>query len=423
ASLGRVVVEHGQGVGELIMFFQYTSVQAVMTFVEENREPRVRELAEMLVRAEYFDGLAAVLAYLRAKVLLENYSMDPSIMLSLMSGQALRGPDNPDTLTDESIATPMPLDWRHPATHALYWSHVGVIKAGELNNDDRIDYLNTYRQIIHGIQSLSRFGRISYDPATDRLDLLPDPRFFDAYEKAALNAAFFTEQAEIDHAEGTIETYESGHENLLAKAVVTTYLYGSTDKAQEYYDRVRDLYGDKPHNFRSGRYTFPMQEFVYFELAADGDMQAVSRAFVDAMINQALLQGMRTGQADVFNKFYGLAQTAHERFQRGSNKIDDANSVQDRMRFLDFPETFREGYAGLMRNRNVPIGERQRIYNNTPIQLREIVYPRFHRSIVDEAEQLGFRAEIMFPPPPDFDEGQLELAPDVAESDETVERN
>ncbi|MEM6331752.1 MAG: hypothetical protein AAF823_00215 [Planctomycetota bacterium] len=411
-------------IGEIIMFGRYMPEAAVMAFIERERELQALKLAELLANPEHREGLTAVIAYLRAKVLLENYTMDPSIMLSLMNGQALRGPDNPDTPdTDESVPTPMPLDWRHPATHAMYWSYVGVVKAGELNNDERIDYLNTYRQIIHGIQSLSRYGRVSYNPITDQLDNLPDPRFFDAYEKAALNARFFTEQADIDHAQGTIETYESGHENLLAKAAVVTYLYGSVDKAQGYYDRVRDLYGDKPHNFRSGRYTFPLQEFVFFELAADGDMQAVSRAFIDAMINQALIRGLRVGRFDIYNRFLTLARMAHERYQSASNKIEDANSIQDRMRFLPFPEVVREGYAGVIRSRNLDLLQRQRIYANTPVPMREQVYPRFHLAIVEEVQQLGFRPDVLFPPPPGFDESQLEVVPNAAESAETVERN
>ncbi|MEM9250864.1 MAG: hypothetical protein AAGB29_00810 [Planctomycetota bacterium] len=410
-------------IGELVMLFQYRAVPTVLQFVQENRDEPTYELARMLTAPETFGGFSAVIAFLRAKVLLENYYMDPAVMHDLMTGQALRGPDNPETLTDESVATPMPLDWRHPATHALYWSHMGVVKAGELNNDGRIDYLNTYRQIIHGIQSLSRYGRVSYDPITDRVDLLPDPRFFDAYEKAALNAKFFTEQAEIDHTRGTIESYESGHENLLAKAVVVTYLYGNRDKAQEFYDRARVLYGDRPRNFRTGRYTFPLDDFVQYELLADGDMQAVSRAYIDGMITQAIMQGLRLGRPDVFANFIRVARLAHEQFQTARNKRDDANAVQDRQRLLPFEEVFREGYAGIMRNRNVPILERQRIYANTPIPLREQVYPRFHQSVVQEAAEIGSSSAALFPPPPGFDEAQLELTPDEAEARDTIQRN
>jgi len=409
--------------GELVMLFQYRAVPTVMRYVQENRDERAVELARMLTRSENFEGFSALMAYLRAKVLNDSYYMDPSVMHDLMTGQALRGPDNPDTVTDESVPTPMPLDWRHPAAHALYWSHMGVVKAGELNNDGRIDYINTYRRIIHGIQSLSRYGRVSYDPITDRVDLLPDPRFFDAYEKAALNAKWFTERAEINQAEGTIESYESGHENLLAKAVVVTYLYGDRDKAQEFYDRVRQLYGDEPHNFRSGRYTFPINDFVYQELAADGSMQAVSRAYIDALITQAIMNGLRLGRPDVFRSFIDLARMAHEKYQSARNKSDDPNAVQDRMRLLPFPDLFREGYAGIMRNRNVNILERQRIYTNTPGPLREQVYPRFHRSITDEAAEAGFAANALFPPPPGFDEEHLELAPDAPEAADTLQRN
>jgi hypothetical protein len=411
--------------GELVMLFQYRSVPTVMAHVEETRDDKTLELARMLTRSDYFDGFSAVMAYLRAKVLNENYFMDPAVMHDLMTGQALRGPDNPDTLTDESAPTPMPIDWRHPAAHALYWSHMGVVKAGELNDDGRIDYINTYRQIIHGIQSLSRYGRVNYDPITDRVDLLPDPRFFDAYEKAALNAKFFTESSDINYTHGTIDSYESGHENLLARAVTVTYLYGDRTKAQAFYDRVRELYGDEPHNWRSGRYSFPLSDFVYFELAQDGDMQPVSTAYIDAMLTQAIMSGLRLGRPDVFDSFVGLAQRAHEKYQTASNKLDDANAVQDRQRIGAFPVVFRESYAGVMRNRNLSILERQRIYANTPPFIRAEVYPRFYRSIADEASAATppFNPDVLFPPPPGFNAEPLELTPEAPDAADTLRRN
>ncbi|MEM6756194.1 MAG: hypothetical protein AAF586_03435, partial [Planctomycetota bacterium] len=79
--------------------------------------------------------------------------------------------------------------------------------------------------------------------------------------------------------------------------------------------------------------------------------------------------------------------------------------------------------AGIMRNPNIAVLERQRIYANTPTPIREEVYPRFHRTINDEGAEQGFSAAAMFPPPPNFDETQIELTPEESEAGDTLQRN
>ena len=66
-------------------------------------------------RAMPADLADAFVAFLRAKVLREQYKMDPKYMLSLMTNLI---PGKPGML--------VPLDWRMPEAHAIYWSRRGV---------------------------------------------------------------------------------------------------------------------------------------------------------------------------------------------------------------------------------------------------------------------------------------------------------
>ena len=87
------------------------------------------------------------LPFLRAKVLREHYHMSPTVMMEIMRGDWLITEDYPE-------AQPMPLDWRHPASHGLYWSLVGVRAAQpkrEKTDAYYFENLNTYRQVLHAM--------------------------------------------------------------------------------------------------------------------------------------------------------------------------------------------------------------------------------------------------------------------------------
>ncbi len=391
-------------IGRLIMFLQYTPIETFMPWAERNLDPADMGIAKMLLDRDLFQGLTSFMPFLRAKVLVDTYNMDPALMYELME---LYGA----------------IDWRHPAAHGIYWSFLGVRRAGELLNQTKIDYINTDRQVIHGLQQLMHFGRVTFDPINGRIDLMPDPRFIPAYEDAVYGSRAAVEQSEITQREGTVRNYESGHENFLIKAVLYSYLYGADQQAAEYYKRLRDLYGNKPHNLRDGRYTVTLDDFVMGQLLQDIDMQSVSRQFIDAMIMRGITQGVANTRFDVFERFLQVAQTAHAAYNKKRGQVVNAATGQARLGLPPFREMVVNTYVQFMRNPNAPLIERSRIYRSTPLPLARACYPKFFQDVGKQCEEQNIDMSRAFPRPPGLTDEDLQITPPApAEDEATIQR-
>ncbi|MEX1016253.1 MAG: hypothetical protein WDZ31_05860 [Phycisphaeraceae bacterium] len=389
-------------VGRLEMYLLYVSPRVLL---EQGREmldldEQDLHLLALLMDAEYREGVHALLPYLRARILVNEYHMDPTFMLQLMEDFG-------------------PIDWRHPASHGVYWSALGVDMIRDVRDRDNIDLLNTNRQVIHGLQALMRTGRVNFDPLAGQIDTLPEPEFIAAYEKAMVEAEERAVAMGLG-SEGTIQTFEGGHENFLVTAIIYSYLYGDADQARHYYDRVRSEYGSRQ---RDGRYQRTLDDFVIQTLADDGMQQHQARQFVDAMIRQGLTQGLAHGRGDVFNRFMTVARGAFERYiaERGHA---NPNAPGPRLGFGtsgSFRDVFNQSYINFMQSSQAPLIQRSRIYNNTPAPVLREVYPSFREQVRQQAQQQGFDPDRAFPPPPEAD-GEPELAPTPPQDSDTVER-
>src|SRR5690606_34938678 len=123
---------------------------------------------------EDFDAL---LAYLRAKVLREQYKMDPHYMLELT------GRFN----TDE----PIPIDWRTPYSQSIYWAMLGVDKGKELKTVKEFDLMNTDRILAFSLNKLRESGRYIFrlnlhEPMDTYLAMAPDFRYLEAMHNTYL---------------------------------------------------------------------------------------------------------------------------------------------------------------------------------------------------------------------------------------------
>jgi len=149
----------------------------------------------------------------------------------------------------------LPLDWRHPDTHAIYWAVKGLQVAGR--QEFSVDEVNTDRIVNHSLQNLFRNGKIYiYDvPAeppsdssaqtpqtrTKEVFLLPDLRMFEPYNNSVL--ARMEKYKELEETKtGTYESLQTGHRNMLKNALFSFYQAGHRDQAQKIYEQLRELY-------------------------------------------------------------------------------------------------------------------------------------------------------------------------------------
>lgn len=157
-------------------------------------------------------AIETLVAYVRKKVLRENYNMDPQLMYEYTRDLG-------------------PIDWRHGQAHALYWSRKGSqTGAGRVNEHDIYISLNNDSQQIQAMQDLSRFGRISYDPlSATEIDpaRAPDTRWVDAILKTwpEMYKKYY------DVPGGGCERFLTFIRNFMPGAIREWYRRGEIDKA------------------------------------------------------------------------------------------------------------------------------------------------------------------------------------------------
>jgi len=160
----------------------------------------------------------------------------------------------------------LPLDWRHPDSHAIYWAVKGLKIAGK--EEFSINEVNTDRIVNHSLQNLFRNGKIFiYDvPPQETLDsssqkpqwmtkevfLRSDLRMFDTYNKSVL--AVIEKYKDIKK-HGTFESLQKGHANMLKNALFSFYQAGHTQQAEKIYKQLQKLYP-------SDEFKVPMVIFV-----------------------------------------------------------------------------------------------------------------------------------------------------------------
>jgi hypothetical protein len=150
--------------------------------------------------------------------------------------------------------THLPLDWRHPDAHAIYWGVKGLQIAAQ-NESRKLDITetNTDRIVGHSLQNLFRYGKIfirdmkldipvkgSQEKKTQifkEVFLRPDLRMFDPYNESVLA---ILDKYKDDR--GTLISLQNGHRNMLKNAVLSFYQSGHKKKAQQIYNELRRLY-------------------------------------------------------------------------------------------------------------------------------------------------------------------------------------
>lgn len=187
---------------------------------ERGHEP----YASWLAHAKFGPAREALVAYVRAKVLREQYGMDPLLMIELTQELG-------------------PIDWRHPSTHAIYWSAVGElrIETGEafprLTDETRESIYRTHFLTL-GLRQLVGRGRISGDPVEGELIHAPEFLCIESYERAIFGDEFETATAVPEYS-------EVPYWRILEAALESAWLRGNDEVAQHCLDRLRRFYEER----------------------------------------------------------------------------------------------------------------------------------------------------------------------------------
>jgi len=158
----------------------------------------------------------------------------------------------------------LPLDWRHPDSHAIYWAVKGLREVSKKQGREiTITETNTDRVVGHSLQNLFRYGKIFIHDVTVEIPtrstssgqanssskpeqrtekeifLRPDLRMFQPYNDAYM--AIFEKYKGLGD-EGSYKSLQDGHRNMLINAIFLFYQSGHIAQAQKIYDQLRKLY-------------------------------------------------------------------------------------------------------------------------------------------------------------------------------------
>ncbi len=240
----------------------------------------------------------------------------------------------------------LPLDWRHPDTHAIYWAAKGLQMAGK--GEYSPDETNTDRIVVHSLHNLFRYGKIFiYDvPMPNRTEnapqtednnqlivtkdifLRPDLRMFEPYNKAILAVL---EKYKVLR-ETTYEAMRNGYRNMLKNAVFSFYQAGSYDedphrrKAKEIYEQLRQDYPDIKD--------FQDPLVVYVRKRLGEEIKSLGIFNAREMILMLLREAYFRYAVHDDNEAFSREKWAEEAYQIYVGKFPDV----DRVKLLEFPQ-------------------------------------------------------------------------------------
>jgi hypothetical protein len=272
--------------------------------------------------------------FVKAYQLCNTWKLDPALM------QRLNQTYGPVDLNDPNKH--LPLDWRHPNTHALYWALRGLHVAGK--EEFSTAQINTDRIVNHSLQALFRDGKIFvYDLPPEKLAQEPtyipyragtfvkedtskrptmevflrqDLRMFEPYNKAAM--ATIEKYKDIG-AFGSYESLKIGHRNMLKNALFSFYQVGHIPQAQKIYNQLRKLYPSDEVNV-------PFIIFVKNRLREELRFIGLNNAkeIVQMMLREAYFRYAAHDDDEAFGR-EKMAEEVHNHYQTAyldENRID-----------------------------------------------------------------------------------------------------
>ena len=399
----------------LVTRVRVARASAVWPQLAETADARFLALTELVHSPEFAGALEDLLAFTRRKVLIETYNMEPQRMLRYTS-------------------TYGPLDWRHPASHALYWGQKGVeggmtrIEAVNLRD---YDFINTDRMVVQSIQELWRTGNLWFDYNGMMLNQeqtpfylgIPDTAYIPVYGQILYDVV---QRSYYDGAERAYSSYSAGYENFMKDAIRFVYRRGQRDLAIQMKNDLANF--DLANRNDDGRAAYLAQDidrFVQAELRDRIGSPSVALQEVSAALYDAILTGLVGGDEEIFESSVEYAKQFHAAYLEQQLR-ENAQGRTGRMEFMDRRFDFMVGqlFANLLPSLDVDLA--QQAYYNAPEDLRRWAYDdlvmRF-RPVFDDAEGNplveGRSFDSVFPEP----EGMEQFRRMVAREMESRERN
>jgi len=367
--------------------------------LREQADDTFLAVADLVADPELESAWEAYLAHLRRRVLVDEFNMEPSRMLRYTSRYG-------------------PLDWRHPASHALYWARKGVDAAltrVEDRNRGDFDFVNTDRLVVHAVQELWRTGQLWFDYNGMLLNPhrgqpfylgIPNTAYIPVYQQILEEVVA---RSKFDGLDRAYSSYFAGYENFMQDAIRYLYRRGQRELAAQ---MKRDLaefpYANTNDPRRAQFLAQDIDRFVQTELMDRVGSPSVAIQEVVGALQDAYLSGLVGGDDEVFDAQMQYARRFHAAYLEQQLRANNVAEGQGRAEYLDRRFDF---LAGNIFNNLLPqldIDFAKTAYNNAPAELQRWAYDglveRYKRAFDDQAERGGTPFAVAFPEPPGMQE-------------------
>lgn len=332
-------------------------------------------------QVSYADDWRDLLNHLRKRVLEDEYFMEPVRMVQATKKFG-------------------PIDWRLPAAHALYWgsrgTDVGRMEVNE-HNAESLDFINAYRLVMQSVQDMWRFGDLYFN----YLEVHEDrPSYYQGFPNAYFVPSYGGMLEEVTVASGLFEAerrsyrqFSAGYMNFLRDAVRFFYRRGDTAQAEYWYDKLRNWTGVNINDTTFiDEVALPLDEFADKQIFDSMGSPQVAVSEVYGALQGAFIQGLYTGDIEVFNGMWEYARKAHAMFFQEQFRNVVAATDGARMEFMDRDFPFLAGNAFANIIANLPYEEAELLYGNAPQDLQRYAYDtlsnRF-KDFINEQHRLG----------------------------------
>jgi len=271
-------------------------------------------------------ALAKFDIFAKAYQLRNVWKLDPELMQQI---NKLYGP------TDWSDSDrKLPLDWRHPDAHAIYWAIKGLQMAGKENFS--INEANTDRIIGHSLQNLFRDGTIFiWDVPSSEIDaaaqrcplgkqiyLRQDLRMFETYNRSVM--AIIEKYKKFGG--GAYLSMQGGHRNMLKNAVLSFYQAGHEQMAQKIYNQLKQLYSVDEFGDPIEEFKVPLVVFVRKRLRDELGKLGLNDAkeMVQMMLRESYFRYAMRNDDEAFSR-EKMAKSIYDFYQssyRDENRIN-----------------------------------------------------------------------------------------------------
>jgi len=326
-----------------------------------------------------------LITHLRKRVLLDDYNMDPQLMYEYTRDLG-------------------PLDWRHGSAHSLYWARKGS-QYGEVRvvkEDDVYRIMNNDRHVLHAMQELARWGRISFDPfSTDYPARFPDPRWIESIDKWFEH--FYIKHFETRGWGG--DTFVAFHQNFLKSSIRQLYHSGEHELAQHYLDRLNQLYGEGS-NLSNPDFILPLDVFVWKNTKGQYENQPhIAPGEVAASLRYGFIVGLGEGRPEVLKQAIAFSTQVTEWFK--SNDVNDFETKFGTGRMADLLGQLESSvpavFGQVLTDTSLPLLQRLVIYNRGDVGLQRRVYdqilPVISRQFQSDQLSQTMQLSTVFPEP------------------------